>query len=145
MTAARARTTAPVSTASASSASVSAGELDLAEDDHPAPTVVADVWLRRSTPSPTRWRRGTAALGPGSVHWRPRHRAAELAARAIDLQRVDLTRVRGTTAREVLRVDRSCTVFGLATDNELLELAVLPADLPVVRAVLRSCRSSDGN
>jgi hypothetical protein len=42
----------------------------------------------------------------------------------------------------VFRVDRSCTVFGLATAAELLELAVVPADLPAVRAALRSCRSS---
>ena len=118
----------------------SSTEDGLIQDGYPAPTVVVDVWLRRSTPAPTPWRRGTVALGPGSAHWRPRRRSAEPSARAIDLQRVDVTRARGTTAREVFRLDRSCTVFGLATDSELLELAVRPADLPVVRAALRSCR-----
>lgn len=82
------------------------------------------------------------ALTPGTCHWQPRKRGTEPSARALALDGVDVTSVRGTTAREVLRVDRSCTVFGLATDRELLELAVLPADLPAVRAALRSSRSS---
>jgi hypothetical protein len=85
----------------------SSPEHGLVEDSYPAPTVVVDVWLRRSAPDPTRWRRGTVALGPGRAHWRPRHRSAEPGARAIDLERADLTRARGTTAREVLRLDRA--------------------------------------
>jgi len=81
-------------------------------------------------------------LSPGAAHWRPRRRGVEPAARDLALSGVDVTRVRPTTVREVLRVDRSCTVFGLATERELLELAVLPADLPAVRAALKASRPS---
>lgn len=115
-------------------------EADLVDPGQAVPSVVVQAWVRRATPSPTPWRRGTVELTPGTCRWRPRKRAAEPGPRDLELSSVDLTRVRGTTVREVWRVDRSCTVFGLATDRELLELAVLPTDLPSVRAALRSCR-----
>jgi hypothetical protein len=115
------------------------GDLELGPDA--APSVVMGAWLRRATPSPTSWRRGTLAFTPGHLEWQPRRPGLQPGPRAVALQQVDVTRVRTTTVREVLRVDRSCTVFGLATDIELLELAVLPADLPAARAALRGCRS----
>jgi len=112
-----------------------------AEELAAAPRVVFGAWLRRATPAPTPWRRGTLTLGPGRFEWQPRRAGAQPGPRTVALEGVDVTRVRTTTVREVLRVDRSCTVFGLATDVELLELAVLPADLPSTRAALRSARS----
>lgn len=106
-----------------------------------APRVMVRAWLRRATPSPTSWRKGTLAFAPGRLDWQPRRPGVQPGPRSIALERVDVTRVRTTTVHEVLRVDRSCTVFGMATDVELLELAVLPADLPAARAALRGCRS----
>lgn len=120
---------------------------ELAGPDEPGmgryqPRVAIEARLRRAIPAPTAWCRGTVELSPGLLRWRPRRASCELGRRELALASVDLTRVRTTTVREVLRVDRSSTVFGLATPGELLELAVLPADLPAVRAALHSCRQA---
>jgi hypothetical protein len=96
------------------------------------PAVVLRASLRGSGSMPSRWRRGSLTLEPD--RWRFRRYIPGWPAIELQPGELHLERTRGSWARELLAIDRSCHIAVARYRGMTVELAIRPADLPALWA-----------
>ncbi|MBY8876075.1 DUF2550 family protein [Actinacidiphila acidipaludis] len=80
-----------------------------------------------------RWRQGRATTDQGTVVWRARAGNAQIVLRR---DGVRLLSVRSPTARESWTIRHDLVIHRLRTDDDLVDIALLPAEAPYFREAL---------